>query len=65
MLKTILIKSKSNLFMKLIIILMISLMQVTMLAQSGGSIAGKIIDKNTNEELIGANVLVEGTTIGA
>lgn len=65
MLKTILNKSRSYLFMKLIITLVILLMQVPMLAQSTGSITGKIIDKNTNEELIGANVLIEGTTIGA
>ncbi|MFZ1281327.1 MAG: carboxypeptidase-like regulatory domain-containing protein, partial [Ignavibacteriaceae bacterium] len=65
MLKTILNKSRSYLFMKLIITLMILLMQVPMLAQSTGSITGKIVDKNTNEELIGANVLIEGTTIGA
>lgn len=65
MLKTILNKSRSYLFMKLIITLMILLMQIPMLAQSTGSITGKIVDKNTNEELIGANVLIEGTTIGA
>ena len=65
MLKTILNKSRSYLFMKLIITLVILLMQVPMLAQSTGSIKGKIVDKNTNEELIGANVLIEGTTIGA
>jgi len=39
--------------------------QTQLFAQSSGSISGKIIDKSTNEELIGANVLIDGTTIGA
>lgn len=34
-------------------------------AQAKGSISGKISDKSTNEELIGASVLIRGTTIGA
>ena len=35
------------------------------LSQQTGSISGKITDKSNNEELIGANVMVVGTTIGA
>jgi outer membrane receptor protein involved in Fe transport len=35
------------------------------LAQENGSVFGKIVDSETGEELIGANVLLEGTTIGA
>ncbi len=36
------------------------------LAQTGtGRISGKVIDKQTGEALIGANVIVEGTTLGA
>ncbi|MBV6514291.1 MAG: hypothetical protein FMNOHCHN_03894 [Ignavibacteriaceae bacterium] len=34
-------------------------------AQNKGSITGKITDKQNNEELIGANILVSGTSIGA
>lgn len=34
-------------------------------AQSSGSISGKVIDANSGEGIIGANILVEGTTIGA
>ncbi len=34
-------------------------------AQSLGSISGKVIDANTGEEIIGANVLIEGTNTGA
>jgi outer membrane receptor protein involved in Fe transport len=33
--------------------------------QEAGNISGKIEDKSTNEELIGANVLVLGTSLGA
>ena len=36
------------------------------LAQSGGGrLAGKVIDKQTNEALIGANIIVVGTSFGA
>jgi len=34
-------------------------------AQENGSIFGKVVDASTGEELIGANILLEGTTIGA
>ena len=34
-------------------------------AQNNGNIIGKIVDSETGEELIGANILLEGTTIGA
>jgi len=34
-------------------------------AQENGAIFGKIVDSETGEELIGANILLEGTTIGA
>ena len=37
----------------------------TILAQSKGTISGKVSDKSTNEDLIGANVLVVGTTFGS
>ncbi|MDX2191378.1 MAG: carboxypeptidase-like regulatory domain-containing protein, partial [Bacteroidota bacterium] len=30
-----------------------------------GKIAGKVIDKNTGEEIIGATVAIEGQTIGS
>ena len=41
------------------------LITITSFAQQTGSISGKVIDKKTNEELIGANILVVGTTTGA
>lgn len=37
----------------------------TTLAQENGSLHGKIVDSKTGEELIGANIILEGTTIGA
>ena len=34
-------------------------------SQENGSLFGKIVDSSTGEELIGANIFLEGTTIGA
>lgn len=34
-------------------------------SQEKGSITGKIVDSKTGEEIIGANVILEGTTLGA
>jgi TonB-dependent receptor len=47
------------------IFLSVLLIQSISYAQQPGSISGKITDKSNNEELIGANVIVVGTTIGA
>ena len=49
----------------ILIILSVLILQVQSLAQQTGNISGKITDKNNNEELIGANVMVVGTTTGA
>ncbi|MCC6549219.1 MAG: carboxypeptidase-like regulatory domain-containing protein [Ignavibacteriaceae bacterium] len=46
-------------------LLAILIMAGTGFAQNKGSVTGKITDKQTNEELIGANILVSGTAIGA
>ena len=48
-----------------IILVVIAMLPNSLYSQQTGSISGKITDKNTNEELIGANVLVVGTTIGS
>ncbi len=34
-------------------------------AQTTGKIAGRVLDKNTNEPLIGANVIIENRSLGA
>ena len=47
------------------ILLYLTIMQSEMLSQQTGSISGRITDKSNNEELIGANVLIVGTTLGA
>jgi outer membrane receptor protein involved in Fe transport len=44
---------------------MIILLAINNPAQSKGIILGKVIDKSTNEELVGANVLIVGTATGA
>lgn len=43
----------------------ISIVNQKVIAQSKGIISGKVTDKSTNEELIGANILVINTSIGA
>ena len=48
-----------------LILFALLILQAKNIAQQTGSIFGKITDKSNNEELIGANVLVVGTTIGA
>ncbi len=53
-------KYRSSLFTILLFILC-----STLFAQTGGKIVGTVVDKDTREPLIGANVLVEGTTLGA
>jgi TonB-dependent receptor len=65
MLKAIHNISRNFLFMRSIFIISFILIQSQLMAQNTGSISGKIVDKNTNEELIGANVLIVGTTTGA
>jgi hypothetical protein len=48
------------------LVLFFSLMLVpAVLLAGGGKIRGKVIDKGTNEPLIGANVALEGTSLGA
>ncbi|MCX6135492.1 MAG: TonB-dependent receptor [Ignavibacteriales bacterium] len=41
------------------------LVPLLLLAGTTGKIAGKIVDKATNEPLVGANVVLVGTTLGA
>jgi outer membrane receptor protein involved in Fe transport len=46
-------------------LMILSMMLSQTYAQEKGNIFGKIVDSATNEELIGANILLVGTTIGA
>jgi outer membrane receptor protein involved in Fe transport len=41
------------------------LFSINLFPQSTGAISGKIIDLSTGEELIGANIFLEGTSLGA
>jgi hypothetical protein len=45
--------------------LLLALFTTISYAQSTGKIAGLVFDKDTKEELIGATVIIEGTSIGA
>lgn len=47
------------------IMALFSLVGTCIFAQSTGRIAGKVVDQQTNEPLIGANVIVVGTAYGA
>ena len=49
---------------KLLILSLILLLPLALFAQRG-TIAGKVTDSNTGDELIGANVIIKGTSIGA
>jgi len=48
----------------LCIIVFVTLAPALLLAQDG-KIRGKVVDRQTNEPLIGANILIEGTSLGA
>ena len=39
--------------------------QVLLMGGVTGKVSGRVIDSNTNEALIGANVMVDGTLLGA
>ncbi len=53
-------------FFKIILfLLLLLLLPKTISAQSGGIITGRVIDAVTREPLIGANVIIPGTGIGA
>ena len=52
-------------FMNIMILLCMLMISTNILAQTNSSIFGKIVDSSTGEELIGANVFLKGTTIGA
>lgn len=50
-------------FLSLIFILFLS--QQLLIAQTTGKIAGKVTDAETGDPLVGTNVVIEGTTMGA
>jgi outer membrane receptor protein involved in Fe transport len=57
-------KKKLNTIL-LIIVSAVFFLAVNLSAQNNAIITGKVIDKQSGEELTGANILIEGTTIGA
>lgn len=50
---------------QLITLFSLVLLQIAAYAQKTGTITGKVKDRNTQEVLIGATVVLEGTTLGA
>lgn len=62
------IKNYTNSSYKLLLVILIILSHSINLfgqVQTKGTISGKVTDKSTNEDLIGASVLIVGTTTGA
>ena len=51
-------------FRKILISIGLTLLIVSAAAAQTGKISGKIVDKQTNEPLIGANIIVVGTNFG-
>jgi len=47
------------------LIFLVMAMQVTAFAASKGKISGRVVDAKTGDPLIGANVVVDGTSLGA
>jgi outer membrane receptor protein involved in Fe transport len=52
-------------YLPIILLFLLSILPINLYSQQNGIISGKIVDSETGEELIGANILLEGTTIGA
>jgi outer membrane receptor protein involved in Fe transport len=46
-------------------VMMVLAFSVTLLAQETGSLDGLVVDAETGEELLGVNVMLQGTTLGA
>jgi len=51
-------------YLSTVLILMYLTIMSSTFAQENASLFGKIVDSSTGEDLIGANILLEGTTIG-
>ena len=49
----------------IVVLLTVCLVRLPVLAGTTGKIVGKVVDKATTEPLVGVNVVVEGTTLGA
>ena len=57
--------TKCSKLLQLSLIVLISITGTFLYAGTTGKIAGKITDKNTGEALLGANIIIMGTTLGA
>ena len=49
----------------LVLLLLLGLLPGVALAQNTGALTGRVTDAQTGETLIGANVVITGTTLGA
>ena len=48
----------------LLIMILVSALSFPLMADTAGKLAGMIVEKGTDEVLAGANILIEGTTLG-
>ena len=58
-------RMKKNIQLLIFVLTIYSLATSSIYAQESGTIFGKVVDSATGEELIGANIFLDGTTIGA
>ena len=58
-------KMRKKIVLFLVILFLLSYTGEIIYAQTTGKIAGKVYDAETKEPLIGANIMIEGTNIGA
>lgn len=58
-------KKRERIFLFLVLSLLLFLSGEQIYAQTTGKIAGKVTDKKTGEPLVGANIVIDGTTRGA
>jgi outer membrane receptor protein involved in Fe transport len=56
---------KSKMFSMVILLIILMIVSVQLNAQTTGKIAGIVLDANSGEPLAGANILLEGTNLGA
>ena len=59
------IKSNNKMFLYLQIVFIALLSSVAVFAGTTGKISGYITDQETGEPIVGANIIIEGTYLGA
>jgi len=58
-------KSRRKFYSGTLLVLLLLLLSQSFLFAQVGVVRGTVMDKNTEEPLVGANIIVKGTSIGA